>query len=48
MRAVDRMEKYRDIRQLLLAPEAERRAIGQQLQIMTRCSRRELEKFLRL
>ena len=48
MWAVDRMEKYRDIRQLLLAPEAERRAIGQQLQIMTRCSRRELEKYLRL
>lgn len=48
MQAVDRLDRYRDIRQLLAAPEAERRAVGQQLQIMTNCRQRELEKFLRL
>ena len=48
MRAVDTLDHYRDIRQLLAASEAERRAVGQQLQIVTRCSRREIEKFLRL
>lgn len=48
MRAVDTLARYRDIHQLLATPELERRIVGQQLQILTRCSMRELEKFLRL
>ena len=47
-KAVDGLSEYRDIRNLLSAPEDERRRIGVQLKTITGCTRRQIEKFLRL
>ena len=47
-KAVDGLSEYRDIRDLLSASEDERRRIGVQLKTITGCTRRQIEKFLRL
>lgn len=48
MSAIDKIDAFHDIHQLLNAPEEDRRAAGLRLQILTHCSDQELQKFLRL
>ena len=48
MKEIDKLTPKADIRALLSEPEEKRRDIGRHLQLLARCSWRQIEKFLRL